>query len=122
MRTYIIIAVSKYVVNISTKDEEFYNLIPFCELPNKPFVFDMSCYYHGNPKDISLVYTLSSQHDSLVLWRNLGIENSQNQVQCHFTVPQQNISETSLRLQCYIWNPNKNKLIIEKMKILIYKY
>jgi uncharacterized sulfatase len=113
---------SKYAVDISIKNEEFYDLIPICELPNKPFVFDMSCYYHGNPQDISLVYTLSSQHDSLVMWRNLGMDNSQNQVQCHFTVPQQNVSDTTLHFQCYIWNPNRNKLIIDKIKILIYKY
>ncbi|MDR1459289.1 MAG: LTA synthase family protein [Bacteroidales bacterium] len=113
---------SKCFDNISVANKEFFDLIPSFKLSNRPFMFDISCSCHGNAKDVLLVYVLSTQKDSTVMWQCFGLENSQNQTHRHLPIPQQNISDTVLYFKCYVWNQTKNKMGLDRTKILLHTY
>ena len=101
--------------------EEFYNLIESVEIKRWPFYYDISFDYTGNiDKNLSLVYQLTTQKDSLIYWRSNRISPDQKSFQVHNHIPLQSVSDSILYLNSYFRNKGKQNFEFGKLRILVY--
>ena len=99
---------------------EYYNLTDNILIPNIDLIFDISLNVKSELKgDISVVYQITNLKDSVLLWRNFGV-NSEKITQNHNSLNMLPIEDTVLYFKSYIWNKSKNDLIISDIDILLH--
>ncbi|MDD2381178.1 MAG: LTA synthase family protein [Mariniphaga sp.] len=99
---------------------EYFTLTDEIRIPHSDFIFDISLYMESNKNDeVSIVYQITNSNDSLLLWKNLGVNNHKI-TQAHIPVHTISDQDTALFFKSYIWNNNKNDLIFSDIDVLLY--
>jgi uncharacterized sulfatase len=107
--------------------EEYLNVLKREKIENKSTQFDFSIEY-SCPKnsDISLVYTLVDEKDSVLLWNSIFLKPTLNQLQKRIQLEQfvdkkNKIIEGNLFLKVFIWNKSKTQLKLKKLKFTLFE-
>ncbi len=114
------------IYDFSLKDtlkisSEYYNLTDNITIPNTHLTFDISLNIKSEIKEgVSVVYQITNSNDSIVLWSNFGAY-SEKITQNHCSIDKLEIAEDELFFKSYIWNKNKDNLVISDIDILLHR-
>ncbi|MES2588407.1 MAG: LTA synthase family protein [Bacteroidota bacterium] len=102
--------------------EEYYNVFEKVNIQNKKTYLDVSFDYEiPSNSDISLVYTLASKKDSLLLWSNFKLNSESKTFQFRINLEKQKIKDEEIYLNVFFWNQKKSDFKLEKMNLLLFE-
>jgi phosphoglycerol transferase MdoB-like AlkP superfamily enzyme len=103
-------------------NDEYHSLTAPISVKNKPVYIDISFNYKYEGRDeLSMVYQLSTTHDSLLSWNCCNISNNLNDFQAHLLIPENNISDSIISLKLYFWNKSKVGFSYSNLNMLVYE-
>lgn len=102
--------------------QEYFELVSDTLISNQEFTFDISLLLTSKHfENISLVYQITDSKDSLLIWKNFGL-NNEEYTQYHIAINDlKNYPDTQLYFKSYLWNTNKVEFEIKNREILLYR-
>ncbi|MDY0075830.1 MAG: sulfatase-like hydrolase/transferase [Bacteroidales bacterium] len=102
-------------INFNT---EFHNLIPGLEVRNAVLNYDIDFEYSiENGDKVFLVFQLSTNSDSVVLWQTRELEPSENDFHRQLILRQQGVADSLLKFKTFIWNRSQAETKIMNLKV-----
>ncbi|MCK9452976.1 MAG: sulfatase-like hydrolase/transferase [Bacteroidales bacterium] len=102
-------------------NKEFHNLIPGIEVRNKVLNYDIDFDYSiENSDKLLLVFQLSTNNDSVVLWQTRELKPSENSFHRQLIVRQQKVSDSLLKFKTFIWNRSQAETKISNVKVAVW--
>ncbi len=100
---------------------EFFHFVRKVAVPTKDLTFDVSFNIAADKgyDDVSVVYQITNSNDSILLWRNFGV-NENKITQAHISIDEMHLDDTEVFFDSFIWNKNKSDLIISDMDVLLH--
>jgi phosphoglycerol transferase MdoB-like AlkP superfamily enzyme len=119
---YNIIPIPPLKVTQSEIKSEYYNITDKTALKNRPISFNVSFEPLTTPdKDLSIVFQLSTNKDSLIYWQGLNVTNESKLFNAQIKIPRQNISDSVVYFNSYFWNKNSKGFKFSNLKFHLYQ-
>jgi uncharacterized sulfatase len=114
---------SKLIDKKTTKEiessEEFVNLLPSQLIENRDLNIELNINFQkGMGKEVSVVYELKDEKDSVLVWKNNGLDRIRNFQLYQQVKKQQKLGKNKLAI--YIWNPKRTEIRFNHVSILVY--
>jgi len=102
-------------------NKEFHNFIPGLEVRNTVLNYDIDFDYSiENSDKVLLVFQLSTNNDSVVLWQTRELKPSENSFHRQLILRQQSVSDSLLKFKTFIWNRSQAETKISNLKVAIW--
>lgn len=109
-------------VSQSEIKSEYYNILNKTELKNRPISFNVSFKPISTPdKNLSIVFQLSTNKDSLIHWQSLNVTNDSKLFNAEIKIPRQNISDSVVYFNSYFWDKNSKGFKFSNLKFQLYQ-
>lgn len=101
---------------------EYHNLVDRMEVKNGNLYFDVAFNYSGEiGNEVSLVYQLTNAADSVLLWQSNVLESDNNSFDGQFRLPAQNIPDSILYFQSFLWNRGSATLSASGLQSVVWE-
>jgi hypothetical protein len=105
---------------VTNSNSEYINIVNKAKVPNKKMTCQISFAHSDNMDEtVSLVMELRNDKDSTLLWKNTGLTEIKNSFQGVFNLTKQEISDTNLLVNLYIWNSDKKEIEYSDLNVLL---
>ena len=110
---------SKYDTIALKSENEYENIVPSAEIPNKAFraVFNFILAKEIKGRT-SVVFQIKDANDSIISWQNLKMEKAQH-YQMYFNYQGFPEAKTPLFLSIYFWNQDKERIFVKDIDVLL---
>lgn len=116
------IRISSTEVSSCEINSEYYNITDKIKLENRPISFNISFELESvAEKDLSVVFQLSTQNDSTIVWQSSTVTNDSKWFTAEIRLPKQNIRDSHLNFSSYFWKRNNKEFKFKNLKFSLYQ-
>ncbi|MDR1112847.1 MAG: sulfatase-like hydrolase/transferase [Bacteroidales bacterium] len=99
----------------------YHGIVSAVKVSGKPMIYDIFFNFSNQTQsDISIIYTLTTEQDSVVLWQSQILPKDKTFFQGHYKIPQQFISDSTLIFSSYLWNVKEQEIKYNNLKFILY--
>jgi hypothetical protein len=101
---------------------EYYNITNKTTLKNRPISYNVSFEpLTTSDKDLSIVFQLSTNKDSLIYWQSLNVTNDSKLFKAEIKIPRQAISDSVVYFNSFFWDKNSKGFKFSNLKFQLHQ-